>query len=290
MGGILLRRNRLVALATASLVGAAMLPLTASQVGAAPAPAPGASADSARDQAPRGHVINTPEWAKKYDAINREALEQRLRTGGSGAAEKVAKGQFGRVATTGKEKIFVVLAEFGNTRHPSVPDDDGTGEPESDATTFEGPLHGDIPKPNRRRDNSTLWQDDYDRSHYTDMYFNRMRKFYERESNGKFTFDGQVTEWVKVPFNQARYGRNDANTIYLVRDALAFWVDAKLDAGWSMERTTNYLKSFDEVDRYDFDDDGDFKEPDGFIDQPSPPSALGAVFWSTQNASASRTR
>ena len=45
-----------------------MLPLSAGQVGAAPAPAPGAAADSSRDQAPRGHVINTPEWAKKYDA------------------------------------------------------------------------------------------------------------------------------------------------------------------------------------------------------------------------------
>ena len=45
------------------------------------------------------------------------------------------------------------------------------------------------------------------------MYFNRMRKFYERESNGKFSFGGAITEWVKVPFNQARYGRNENNTI-----------------------------------------------------------------------------
>ena len=38
MGGTLLRKNRLVAIATASLVGAAMLPLTAGQVGAARPP------------------------------------------------------------------------------------------------------------------------------------------------------------------------------------------------------------------------------------------------------------
>ena len=44
------------------------------------------------------------------------------------------------------------------------------------------------------------------------MYFTRMRKFYERESNGKFSFGGDVTEWVKVPFNQARYGRSENNT------------------------------------------------------------------------------
>ena len=262
-----MRKNRVVAIATASLVGAAVLPLATGQ-GAATA-APGSSAaDSSRDQQNRGHVLNTPDWAKKKEAERLVALEQRLKTGGAGAAERIAKNTYGRVATTGQEKIFVVLAEFGNTRHPAVPDD----PEQSDATTFEGPLHNAIPKPNRKKDNSTLWQRDYDVDHYENMYFNRMRKFYERESNGKFTFGGDVTEWVKVPFNQARYGRNEANTIFLVRDALAFWVDQKTASpadggdGWSMNRVRKYLKTFDTVDRYDFDEDGNFKEPDGFID------------------------
>ena len=216
-----------------------MLPLSADQVGAAPAPAPGAAADSSRDQAPRGHVINTPEWAKKYDAVNRAALEKRLRNGGKGAAQKVAKGQFGRVATTGKEKIFVVLAEFGDVVHPAVPSD----PEQSDATTFVGPEHNEIPKPDRSVDNSTMWKANYNRSHYTNMYFNRMRKFYENESNGKYSFDGTVTEWVKVPYNEARYGRDlcngvaCSNTWWLVRDGLAYWVDAKLKSGWTLEQT-----------------------------------------------------
>ena len=51
-----------------------------------------------------------------------------------------------------------------------------------------------------------------------------------------------------------------------MRDGLAYWVDAKKQAGWSMTRITNYLKTFDELDRYDFDGDGNFKEPDGYID------------------------
>ena len=252
-------RNRVVAIATASLVGAAMLPLTAGQVGAAPGAAP--APDKDRDQ-DRGHVINTPDWAKKYEAERLEALEKRLKTGGTGASEKISADTFGRVATTGSEKIFVVLAEFGDVRHPAVPDD----PEQSDATTFVGPMHNEIPEPDRSTDNSTLWQADYDTAHYEDMYFNRMREFYEGESHGKFTFEGDVTEWVKVPFNQARYGRNEANTIFLVRDALAYWVDAKKADGWSMAQITDYLKSFDHVDRYDFDEDGDFKEPDGFID------------------------
>ncbi|WP_432477518.1 immune inhibitor A domain-containing protein [Nocardioides sp. GXQ0305] len=211
-------------------------------------------------------MINTPAWAKKYEAERLEALEQRLRTGGTGAAERISKNTYGRVATTGQEKIFVVLAEFGDVEHPAVPDGD------SNATTFDGPVHNDIPKPDRSKDNSTLWQADYDVDHYENMYFDRMRKFYERESHGKFTFGGDVTEWVKVPFNQARYGRNEANTPFLVRDALAYWVEAKMAPaseggdGWTMQQVTDYLETFDEVDRYDFDEDGDFKEPDGFID------------------------
>ena len=148
-----MRTSKVVALATASLVGAAMLPLAAGQVAAAPGPAPSASfADSSRDQANRGHVLNTPPWAEKYEAERLAALEQRLKTGGAGAAERISKNTFGRVATTGTEKIFVVLAEFGDVRHPAVPDD----PEESDATTFVGPEHNEIPEPDRAKDNSTL--------------------------------------------------------------------------------------------------------------------------------------
>jgi immune inhibitor A len=143
-----LKKNRVVAIATASLVGAAMLPLAAGQVSAAPGSAPGASfADSSRDEANRGHVLNTPAWAEKAEAERLVALEQRLKTGGSGTAERIAKNTYGRVATTGEEKIFVVLAEFGDVTHPGVPDD----PEQSDATTFDGPMHNDIPTTCPRR-------------------------------------------------------------------------------------------------------------------------------------------
>ena len=59
------------------------------------------------------------------------------------------------------------------------------------------------------------------------MYFNRMKSFYSQQSSGKYSVDGDVTEWVKVPFNEARYGRDSCggivcnNTWFLIRDALA---------------------------------------------------------------------
>ncbi len=68
----------------------------------------------------------------------------------------------------------MILAEFGDTRHSLWPD-----LPASGAVRFDGPLHNEIPRPNRRVDNSTLWQADYDTAHYDDMYFDRMTEYYE---------------------------------------------------------------------------------------------------------------
>src|SRR4029079_19142037 len=55
-------------------------------------------------------------------------------------------------------------------------------------------------------------------------------------------------------------------TWFLIRDALAEWTQQRLDAGWTMKMIQDYLKTFDHQDRYDFDGDGDFNEPDGYID------------------------
>jgi immune inhibitor A len=81
-----------------------------------------------------------------------------------------------------------------------------------------------------------------------------------------------VNGWVKVPFNEARYGRDFCNSIvcnntwFLIRDAMAFWVQGQLASGKTIPQTADYLKTFDKWDRYDLDGDGNFKEPDGFID------------------------
>ena len=46
------------------------------------------------------------------------------------------------------DKIFVVLAEFGNERHPNYPDQD-TDPNTPGPPTFDGPLHNAIPEPDR---------------------------------------------------------------------------------------------------------------------------------------------
>jgi immune inhibitor A len=157
------------------------------------------------------------------------------------------------------DRIFVVLAEFGDSIHPSY-----GGDP--------GPQHNQIAAPDRSVDNTTIWQADYNRTHYQNMYFNVMKDYYKAQSSGRYTFEGDVVDWVRVPYNEARYGANYCGdnvcptTWYLIRDATRIWTQSKLDAGWSMGQIQAYLRSFDKWDRYDADGDGNFDEPDGYID------------------------
>jgi immune inhibitor A len=209
-------------------------------------------------------------------AANKQAVLQEKVKGNVAANAKVvkiAKKRYVNLENEGTDRIFVVLADFGDTRHSAYPDTDPeTGEPASDAQRFDGPLNNEIPKPDRKVDNSTLWQANYNKAHYQDMYFKRMKAYFERQSSGRYSVDGAVTDWVKVPFNEARYGRDSCgdivcnNTWFLIRDAMAVWTKDQLDKGQTMAQIQAYLATFDKQDRYDLDGDGNFNEPDGFID------------------------
>ncbi len=257
------------------------------------------------------HNLLSPQ-AVKQDALRQVALQRKLegdpsaqgpvvRVGGTDAApgatagakasasatapqthpgkdkdKTKGKGQYVKLSNEGSDRIFVVLAEFGDTRHPSYCDSTAAGScafpSDGSAQKYDGPQHNQIPKPDRKVDNSTLWQGDYDQAHYEDMYFNRMASYYERQSSGRYTVNGDVTEWVRVPFNEARYGRDYCggivcnNTWFLLRDALSIWTQNQLDSGMTMPEIQAYLATFDVQDRYDADGDGNFNEPDGFID------------------------
>ena len=113
------------------------------------------------------------------------------------------------------DKIFVVLAEFGNERHPNYPDQD-TDPNTVGPVKFDGPLHNEIPEPDRSKDNSTIWQADYSREHFQDLYFSDRpgrrlgRELLRRSSPPAATpSQGYVTDWVKVRYNEARYGRSN---------------------------------------------------------------------------------
>ncbi|MFC3382826.1 immune inhibitor A domain-containing protein [Couchioplanes azureus] len=203
------------------------------------------------------------------------------RTQGSGPTNrKIAKSGADQYVELGRERtdrIFVILAEFGNERHPDYPDVDSNPNV-AGPTTFEGPLHNKIPAPNRAVDNSTVWQPDYNPQYYRDLYFGEgagkesVKTYYETQSSGRYSVEGEVTDWVKVNYNEARYGRDLCgsnvcnNTWALVRDAANKWVADQQAAGRTDAEIAADMKSFDQYDRYDFDNDGNFNEADGYID------------------------
>ena len=193
------------------------------------------------------------------------------------------------------DQIFVVLAQFGNQRDPRFPDKDI--EPSTPGpVTFDGPLHDKIPQPDRTKDNSTNWRADYSPAYYRNLYFGSgdapgsggatesVRQYYERQSSGRYSIDGTVTNWVTVPYNEARYGRSSddpttngddpnvcedvvCDTSYdLVRDSVNKWYSSQIAQGRTKAEVTADLKKMDQWDRYDVDGDGNFNEPDGYLD------------------------
>ncbi|WP_262851423.1 immune inhibitor A [Mumia quercus] len=198
----------------------------------------------------------------------RKAFEAR----GGKKAQK--QDQYVELAQERADKVFVILAEFGDQRHPDYPDDgwDDFDPNAVEPQRFDGPQVNQIPEPDRTKDNSTVWQADYNREHYEDIYFGTgkgvesVKTYYEAQSSGRYTIDGTVSDWVKVPYNQARYGREDATTWDLIRDALTAWVADQKEAGQTDEQIAKTLQTYDEYDRYDYDGDGNFNEPDGYID------------------------
>ncbi|HET6954665.1 MAG TPA: immune inhibitor A domain-containing protein [Acidimicrobiales bacterium] len=190
------------------------------------------------------------------------------------------KSQYVELARETTDRVFVLLVEFGDERHPDYPDQDTDPDTPGPAR-FDGPRRNEIPEPDRTVDNSTIWQPDSSPEYFQNLYFGTgdgvesMKTYYEKQSSGRYSIDGQATAWVTVPFNEARYGRSNGfpcddivcdNTWHLVRDGLDQWVADQQAAGVSDADIAAELASYDVWDRYDHDGDGDFNEPDGYID------------------------
>ncbi|MFE9452640.1 immune inhibitor A domain-containing protein [Streptomyces sp. NPDC006739] len=220
------------------------------------------------------HDLDGP-LSKTQKARHQEALDQVIsgkaqvkdRNGSQVVQLKSGKGA-GKYVELGREKtdkIFTVLVEFGDKADPKY---GGTA----------GPLHNRIAAPDRTKDNSTAWQKDYDQKHFQDLYFGTgkktesLKKYYEKQSSGRYSVDGEVTDWVKVPYNEARYGNNacgghTCSTVWnVVADGVSAWVAQQKAAGKSDADIRADLAGFDQWDRYDHDGDGNFNEPDGYID------------------------
>ena len=261
----------------ALVVSGLALPMQAQASSGGGAPASGDPAQVTRpDNLP--NPLGDAAAAKRKDAVAKlvrgEATTKvingnrviEVKSKGKDATGKAKKSTFINYPVNREESIFTILAEFGDKVDPTT---GGTA----------GPLHNQIAEPdrvwdgNRTDDNSTYWVENFDENHFEKLMFGEgesFKDFYLKQSNGRFLAKGDVTDWVKLPYNEARYGSNavaqSATYWAFVRDTAQSWHDAQVAAGKTPEQIKGYLSQFDKVDRYDFDGDGNFAEPDGYID------------------------
>ncbi|MBB2891206.1 immune inhibitor A domain-containing protein [Flexivirga oryzae] len=197
--------------------------------------------------------------------IELQAPESNKHHNKRGKGTKKRKGRYVQYDVNQSTKIFTTLAEFGTQTKPAQ---GGTA----------GPLHNTIAEPDRTQDNSTYWVDDFNQAHYNELFNGKgesFRNFYKDQSLGRFDVTTEVDDWVQVPYNEARYGHNpvdgdgtsEAEGYWsFVNDSLTAWYNKQIQSGKSDAEIKQDLQQFDTWDRYDYDGDGDFNEPDGYID------------------------
>lgn len=193
-----------------------------------------------------------PLTTKQLD-LKKKALEAKLNGKALGKTHEVAKGQYVELERESDGAIWTVLGEFADFPHNS------------------------ISKPDREVDNSTIWEPDFSRDYYMDLLFNdapganSMRNYYIEQSSNRYAVYGDVTDWIPVSNNAAYYGDNDdngddANPWDFIDETVNGWYDTQIVAGKTSDEINDYLSQFDVRDRYDYDGDGVFDEPDGYID------------------------
>jgi immune inhibitor A len=221
---------------------------------------------------PRFNAENLPNpLAEKQAALKANAqaavLNGEATPKGDNKVVRVAKGQFVELAFEGEDQILTLLAEFGNGRATHHGGHGGT----------DGPLHNQIPQPDRAVNNRTLWAPDFNQAHYENLLYNKnlrpsMANWYLEASSGTYSVDGEVGDWVQVPNNEASYGANYcgdiicADTWRFVNDQADTWWNALVAQTGNVANANAWLETFDVWDRYDADGDGNFDEPDGYID------------------------
>jgi immune inhibitor A len=200
----------------------------------------------------RAHDLPSP-LSEKQRALTRQALEMQAKGKIAKGAKvgQVAKGQYVELQREGEDAIWTVLGEFSDFPH------------------------NNIAEPDRSEDNTTIWEPDFSRDYYYDLLFdqtpgaNSVANFYIEQSSNRYSVNGDVTDWNAVPGTAADYGSNtkpDSAAWPFVRDSVNAWYAGQKASGKTDAQIADYLSRFDVWDRYDYDGDGDFDEPDGYID------------------------
>jgi immune inhibitor A len=214
---------------------------------ASAAPTGSSSVGDDPELTPKRDNLPDPLTTMQLD-LKQKALDAKLNGKAYGRVHEVARGQYVELEREGEGAIWTVLGEFADLSHNS------------------------FTEPDRAVDNTTYWVPDFSREHYLNMFFNdapganSMRNFYIEQSSGRYAVYGDVTDWVAVLGNAVDYDdAPDANVWNFLQDSVNAWYADQLGTMTS-EQINEYLSQFDVYDRYDYDGDGNFDEPDGYID------------------------
>ncbi len=237
-------KGKITWLCTVTLLGA----LSASSLALASDAVGGKNGPMTRDD-------NRPDpLTTKQLNLRATALEAKLHGKAYGRTHEVARGQYVQLEREGEGAVWTVLGEFGDFPHNS------------------------IAEPDRSVDNTTIWVPDFSRDHYMNLLFaegpgdNSMRNFYIEQSSNRYTVYGDVTDWMLAPGDACSYDDDHnhpsgGNQVwYFLNDTVDAWYAAQIAAGKTPQDINDYLSQFDLWDRYDYDGDGNFDEPDGYID------------------------
>jgi immune inhibitor A len=211
---------------------------------------------------------NKAEGAKKEAgdledeaAANKAKLQEEMKNNGLksgkgnklGQAKKNSPDSVEEEAYDGKmrtDKVLVLLIDYPDKPHNSM-------TPDETDMYYEG-------------------DDAYSRAHYQDMLFGTggwtgpdgknyvsMKQYYEQQSGGSYSVEGEVAGWYTASKKAEEYGGNyptedgnDKDARGLVKEALAL---AAADPNVN-------IADYDQWDRYDLDGDGNYLEADGLVD------------------------
>ena len=213
------------------------------------APAAGQEPDLAGKADNRSHPLG-----ERQQALHEKAMEAKLNGKAWGKTHEVARGQFVELEREGEGVLWTVIGEFADLAHNAMPE------------------------PDRAVDNTTIYVPDFSRDYFMDLLFNEapgansMRNFYIEQSSNRYTVNGDVTDWIPVSGPAASYDDDFESPLggnqvwYFLDETIDGWYAAQLAAGKTPAEINDYLAKFDVWDRYDMDGDGNFDEPDGYID------------------------
>jgi immune inhibitor A len=221
----------------------------------APTAAGAVSAADGSGGAPAAKSDNRPDPLTTAQGLLKEkAIEAKLAGKAPGKVKRVAKGQYVELAREGSDPVWTLLGEFSDVKH------------------------NQIPQPDRRYDNTTIWQPDFSRDFFNKMLYdqtkgaNSMANYYIEQSSNRYTVTGDTQGWVEAEGSEADYGANkpngdDIDPWGFIKSSLNDWYAKQVAAGKTDAEINAYLQKFDVWDRYDYDLDGEFNEADGYIDR-----------------------